>query len=102
MRATHTAIACLVTARERLKGATPNIPDSHLDLTIRRLRALQKDLVRSRQRGGDALFTTFGVAQVALGSLSTSVGEIHSTLKRLIPFDEPTPGWFVDGGLADV
>jgi hypothetical protein len=95
--AAGTAIGGLVAACTDLqRGTTPSV-QRHLDGSIRRLNALQRDLQeRSRHRSADALFVTLTVAQAALTGLAESMAETRHAVKHLIPFDEPTPGWFID------
>jgi hypothetical protein len=99
VEAARTAIARLAVACEALRAEAPPDMQERFALSIRRLRAVEADLVaRSRHPGGDALFVALSVTQAALAGVAESFSEMQHTLKRLLPFDEPAPGWFVDEG----
>lgn len=81
---------------ELRKDAPPDLR-ARLDLSVRRLTALQRDLdERTRHGSADALFVTLAVTQAALSGLSESMAEMRHAVKGLVPFDEPVPGWFID------
>ena len=97
LRSSADAVENFIEGCEALRGRVGHqVVAEHLDLTLKRMRALRDDLVERADTGasGDAVFIALGQGAAGLASLADAFAQMHRRYKATMPGTHEPVGWF--------
>lgn len=82
----------------------PALASALLDLTVRRLEAMEADLDRRARRDAspDALYTSLNVVHAGLLSLASATSRLRQVYRQQLAVAPPAEGWYIDEADAGV
>ena len=89
---------------EALKGTLGHeVVAEHLDLSLKRMRALRDDLVARANDAstGDPLYIALGLGSAGLGSLAAAFAEMHRRYRVTLPGSVPLVALYVESADDD-
>lgn len=97
LRSSADAVESFIEGCEALRGRIGReVVAEHLDLTLKRMRALREDLVARAHHAasGDAVFIALGQGAAGLASLADAFEEMRRRYKATMPDSREAMGWF--------